>query len=344
MRIYVSPDAHRVIVRTSGGVGSGAVARRVAPVRGVNLSPWATGVELWESETADLQPTHVTVPVRVETPSVDSSDAVVNADDLSRAAAYDPGSALVIIEPYPWVDDGAESETEWLPLDLDEWQANYTSALVEVAEALPDAYGIYVGSNLVQVEEFTERWQDIIAAVRDVTSARILYRTNWWVTAQFAPETLDAFAEKIANPLFGEVDIIAVAAYFELTETARPSEDEIADCYRDSTIFERFQDVYDECRQLAEVWGKPLLFGELICARYEGALFSPWRPWNPPDEPPPVDWMVQARYLRATYDVFRDAPWWLGFSVYGVAYPFGDGGYNLTPAARRWCRDVMGGV
>lgn len=316
-----------------------ASIRRTPPIRGVNLSPWATGVELWEYETANLAPTHVTVPIRVEADDATSSEVTVNADDLERAALYDPGSARLIIEPYPWIDSGAESETDWEPDDFAAWETSYTAALVEIAQSFPGAWGFYVGSNLVLLEGETERWQRIISAVRMETGAQIIYRTNWWVTAEFEPETTEAFLERCENPLFGDVDMIAVAAYFELTETARPNTDEIAACWRDSTIFERFQDAYAECEYLAQRWGKPMLFGELICAKYEGALVSPWRPWNPPDIPPPVDWMVQARYFAATYDVFRDAPWWHGFSVYGVAYPFTDGGYNLTPAARRWFRE-----
>lgn len=316
--------------------------RRIPPIRGVNLAPWAIGTELWEEETSDLGPTHVTVPIRIESPSLTSSAATVDSLDLVRALAYVPGNSKVIIEPYPWIDSGAASETEWNPTDKAAWETNYTAALVEVAEAFPSAWGFHVGSNLVYLEPETARWINIINAVKTaIPNARIIYRTNWWLTASWAPETITAFEAKRENPLFAEVDIIAVAAYFELMDTARPDQDEIADSLYATTLFSRFQNVYDECRQLAQRWNKPLLFGELVCAKYEGALASPWRPWNPPDVPPPVDWMIQVRYFRAVYDVFRDAEWWAGFSVYGVAYPYNDGGYNLTPAARNWLKGVF---
>lgn len=338
---------NRVFVASPGPQGPPGVgaARRVPPIRGVNLAPWATGVELWESETVKYQPTHVTVPIRVEAASTTASTVTVNASDLTRAATYDPGDALVIIEPYPWIDSGAESETEWDPDDKDAWEVSYTAALLEIAAEFPTAWAFQLASNVVYLEPETERWERIAAAVRaEIPDVQITYRTNWWITAVWAPETIAAYEAKIANPLFGLLDFISVAAYFELVSTLRPAQDEIADALRAVTLFERFQDVYDECRRLSEEWDKPMLFGELICAKYEGALASPWRPWNPPDVPPPVDWMVQVRYFRAVYDTFRDSDWWLGFSVYGVAYPFGDGGYNLTPAAQRWLIETTGGA
>lgn len=326
-----------------GPAGTGVVERRVPPIRGINLSPWATGTALWDEATSDLTPTHVTVPIRVESPNTTSATVTVNSSDLARALAYDPGEAFVIIEPYPWIDSGAASETEWNPTDKAAWETNYTAALVEIAEAFPAVYGFYVGSNLVYLEPETARWANIIDAVRaEIPGVQIIYRTNWWVTAVWDAGTQAAFAAKIADPIFDLPDIVAVAAYFELVDSDKPHEDEIKESLYATTLFSRFQNVYDECRQLAEACGKPLLFGELICAKYEGALASPWRPWNPPDTPPPVDWMVQVRYLRAVYDVFRDADWWAGFSVYGVAYPYGDGGYNLTPAAERWVKAVCG--
>lgn len=340
-RIIVSDDATNVTVRSPGPQGRSVAVRRVPPIRGINVSPWATGTALWEEATSDLAPTHVTVPIRIESPNTTSSTVTVNSGDLTRALAYDPGEALVIIEPYPWIDSGAASETEWNPTDKAAWETAYTAALVEVAQAFPAAWGIYVGSNLVYLEPETARWINIINAVKAaVPGVQVLYRTNWWITAVWDSGTEAAFATKITNPLFKEVDVMAVAAYFELVDTPRPSEDEIRDAQYATTLFSRFQDVYDECRRLAEASGKPLLFGELICAKYEGALATPWKPWNPPDTPPPVDWMVQVRYLRAVYDVFRDADWWAGYSLYGVAYPFADGGYNLTPAAERWQASV----
>lgn len=323
------------------GIAAAPTSRRVPPIRGINLSPWATGTAAWDEAVEELNPTHVTVPVRIECPSTTSSTVTVNASDLARAVSYDPGDAKLIVEPYPWIDSGAASETEWNPTDKGAWETNYRAALMQIADAFPDAWGFYIGSNLVYLEPETPRWVNIVSGVRsELPNAKVIYRTNWWITAEWDSGTQTAFQSKINSPLFDLPDIIAVAAYFELMDAADPSEDEIKENLYSTTLYSRFQNVYDECRQLAEACEKPLLFGELICARYDGALASPWRPWNPPDTPPPHNWMVQVRYFRAVYDVFRDSDWWEGYSVYGVAYPYGDGGYNLTPGAKRWVSKV----
>jgi hypothetical protein len=62
-------------------------------------------------------------------------------------------------------------------------------------------------------------------------------------------------------------------------------------------------------------------------------------PWNPDvgTHPRTADPMGQARFYRAWVEAFAGFPWWLGFSVYGIA-GFDDSGYVIMPTAADYLR------
>lgn len=266
----------------------------------------------------------VSVPVKVIVP--DASSSLMSIDQVSKEEAIEVVQYLksqgmkVILEPFPWIADGTIPETEWQPSDKNLWFWNWkTTILQPLIEEIANPYGVEylnVASNLVNMEYATSYWQDTFAFVRSLYSGKIIYRTHWWVTAVWAPETIQAYYNKLYNPLFGDpnLDIISIACYFELTDTPVPSVDELLQCLRSTTKYNRQQDVYQEIKNFYEVWGKPILFGEIGFASYERCASEPWNvsPSNTYSEE------AQSNCFQAYMEMLLEEPWFTGFSVYCI--------------------------
>lgn len=266
----------------------------------------------------------VNVPIKIIVPDVSSS--LMSIDKVSKEAAIEVVQYLksqgmkVILEPYPWIAGGTVPETEWQPSDINLWFWNWKTAILQpLIEEIANPYGVEylnVASNYVNMEYATGYWQDTFAFVRSLYSGKIIYRTNWWVTAVWAPETIQAYYNKLYNPLFGDpnLDIISIACYFELTDTPVPSVDELLQCLRSTTKYNRQQNIYQEIKNFYEVWGKPIFFGELGFASYERCASEPWNvsPSSTYSEE------AQSNCFQAYMEMLLEEPWFTGFSVYCI--------------------------
>ena len=319
---------------------------RAVTWKGGSIVPWNYGeyADLDEilEVVADLRLNVVTIPVAVAATSLTDSAPAVDADRLAWAqtiAAALPAGVKIIAEPYPWIADGTLSETLWNPSNVATWFTNWTAACAQVAQAFPQASMVYIGSNIALLEAgHDEQWIAVADAVRAVTTAQVSYRCNWW----FESTRLDALC---AWSFLKHVDVVSVAAYFELTATRSPAADEVRTCLDASLVNGRGQSIVGDIQRLHDATGKPIFFGELVCSRYEYALHASWSPnpvipgSDPEEVSTTVDPMVQARMYRAYVDAFAGHPWWRGFSVYGLA-GFDDSGYLLEIPARSFLRDL----
>ena len=336
-----SPGDPVLMVRTDEGELT-AIHSGAAPAvqwKGGSVVPWNYGeyADLPEilAFIADLGTNVVTIPVAVSATSLTDSEPAVDLDRLAWAqtiAAALPANVKVIAEPYPFIDSGNLSETLWNPSNVTTWFEYWTAACVTVAEAFPDAAMVYIGSNLALLEaDHDDAWLGVLAAVKVVTAAEVSYRCNWW----YESSRLDALCEW---DFLKAVDVVSVAAYFELTETPSPAYDEVRTAL-DSTLI-RGQSIVGDVAKLHAATGRPVFFGELVCSRWVGALSAPWNP-DVGTAPRTADPMVQARMYRAYVDVFGGFDWWRGFSVYGLA-GFGDSGYILERSAKTYLESVRG--
>ena len=270
-----------LVLRTDEGELSavhGPSLPRVAWKSG-SIAPWNYGefADLPEilAEVQALGLNTVNIPVPVAAVDIYDSEPAVDPDRLAWAleiAAELPANIRIIAEPYPWIDNGNQSETLWDPTDVPLWFTSWTAACVEVAEAFPQAAMVYIGSNMVTLEGGNDaEWIAAADAVRAVTSAQVSYRCNWW----YEDARLDALC---AWSFLRHLDVVSVAAYFELTDTASPDADEVRACLDSSMIYDRRQDVVADVARLHEVTGKPIFFGELVTSRWLGSLAAPWNP------------------------------------------------------------------
>lgn len=308
--------------------------------KGGNVSAWnVTDVAKVFADASRLGLDTITVPVRVNMSAANSADANVDPISLAFAkqvVAYSK-SYQYIIEPYPWIDNGNVPETDLNPDDKAAWFAAYEASVVALAREFPTAWGIYVASNLVKIEDQSASWMALVKAVRAAFPGKIIYRTQWWATAAWDANTAKVYTAKLSNPVFGAVDVIGIAAYFELTDVAAPSKDQIKAALRSTTIYARKQDVYAEVMALQAKWQKPIFLGELSCPAVDFGAQSPWDPAASDVE----NQDIQKNMIHAYVETFvGDPAKFLGFSVFTIGHPTPTP-YDLAPSAAAYMLTIQ---
>ena len=306
-------------------------------IKGGNVSAWnITDTAKVFADAKRLGLDTITVPVRVDMAAANASEVTLDAASLefAKKIVESNPSYNYIIEPYPWIDNGNVPETDLDPADKAAWFVSYQGALVSLAKHFPTAWGLYVASNLVKIEDQSASWIALVKGVRAAFPGKIIYRTQWWATAAWEPSTVKAYQAKLANPLFGAVDVIAIASYFELSETAAPTTADIKAALRSTTVFARKQDVYAEVMALGAKWQKPIFLGELSCPSVDFGAQNPWDPAA--SETPNAD--IQRNYLTAYLETFaRDPAKFMGFSLFTIGHPTVTP-YELAPSAAEYVR------
>ena len=263
----------------------------------------------------------VTLPILVNANSLTDSNPYVVEQSLNKVKEVVPQltkvGVKIILEPYPYIDDGKGIETEWNPDNKEQWFESWGNILNDLGIYAENnkVYGIYIASNLVRLEHETQNWIDLINNFRSVYSGKVIYRTNYWVTASWATELKEAYDNKLNNDLFGLVDIIAISSYFELTDKINPSVEDLKENIYNVSLYGRGQNIYEEIKAFNEKWNKPIMFGELGIPPYETAPSQPWN--NQFNTEYNED--IQANWFKAWYEVFSPNDWFLGFSIYAIA-------------------------
>ena len=306
-------------------------------VKSGNVSAWnISDVAKVFADARRLGLDTITVPVRVNMAAATSGEVKIDGPSLAFAQKVVATSSAYryIIEPYPWIDNGNVPETDLNPTDKAAWFASYQGVIVALAKEFPRAWGLYIASNLVKIEDQSAAWLALVKVVRAAYTGKIIYRTQWWATAGWEPSTVAAYKAKVQNPLFAAVDVIAIAAYFELTETVAPTLADIKAALRSTTVFDRKQDVYAEVMALQAKWGKPIFLGELSCPAVDFGAKNPWDP-AASDTPNPA---IQRNYLEAYLQTFaQDPAKFLGFSLFTIGHPTVTP-YELAPTAVEYVR------
>ncbi|MDD2892056.1 MAG: prepilin-type N-terminal cleavage/methylation domain-containing protein [Candidatus Gracilibacteria bacterium] len=284
------------------------------------------------SDVKKLRLNTVNVPVQITIPSVTSSTFTINATSKANAIALikelNNIGVSVLLEPYPVINNGNASETSWAPADttafFSNWKEVVLSDLVNTIAIPYHTYGIYIASNFVQMET-TANANDWINTVNYVKGlgyqGKVIYRTNWWYDATWdigVGSTTAAYNTKLTNPLFAAPDIIAIAAYFELTATGAPlvpTVQNIKDALLSTATWGRGQNVYKEVKNFYDTWHKPVFFGELGIPSRENALNAPWNPTVSSVE----SQLAQANGFQGYIETFSGKDWFKGLSVFVVA-------------------------
>jgi Glycoside Hydrolase Family 113 len=197
----------------------------------------------------------------------------------------------VLDKPQIWVGGGGFTGdiAPANPQEAERWFAAYRRFIVHhaiVAEAA-GASLFCVGTELTGTERWETPWRHLIAAVRQVTGAPLLYAANWAGGAS-------------AVPFWDALDAIGVDFYDPIASTDRPSDRELeAGVAR----------VIGPLAALAARTGKPVIFTEVGYPAVE----APWRSPHDGDSKPPSDGSSAARAAEAFFRVVSGRPWTRGF-------------------------------
>ncbi|RKD21486.1 hypothetical protein BEP19_14795 [Ammoniphilus oxalaticus] len=266
-----------------------------------------------DAEKLDLN--MVTIPVLVKADDIGDSEPYIDEHswDLAKQAAIAVKSKgyKIIMEPFPMVANGSIGETEWNPENMATFFEYWGNALKEIAAfcELRGLEGMYIASNLVHMENSFSEWSTLISDLKRIYKGNLIYRTNWWYqNAQLE--------EKLANNLFSLVDIIAIAAYFEVSDDPSPSKRVLKESLYNTTVWNRGQNIVSDIETLSKKWNKPIFLGELGIAPYDGA---PAKPWSYHFDEDGYNENVQSNWFDAWFEVFKDFDWFLGYSIYNIA-------------------------
>lgn len=276
----------------------------------------------WEDITR-LNLNTVTVPFVVDFATPETENMNLNETYKQEALAMldflrsKSRNLNIIIEPYPLVARGNISETDINPANLNNFFIHWRKILNELGEIANsfNAYGIYISSNLVNVEYAEGCWKETIRILRTHFSGKVIYRKNWWITAVWSEDTIAKYTKELNNLLFSYVDIIAISAYFELNEDDVTSVEQLEEDLHSTRIYNRGQNIFQEVKNFADMWEKPILFGEL---GFSNRAKSGSQPWNP--TPSSIENNEVQRNLFDVYGrVFNKEPWFIGSSIFQIA-------------------------
>ena len=147
------------------------------------------------------------------------------------------------------------------PADKDTFFANYTEMLLDYARVGEEngADMLVIGTEMMELARGGNReyWEDLISAVREVYSGKIMYAGFWYIKADF----LDL------------VDVIGVDPYVPLvTDDGSDSVDALYEAWDDPDGV----DVFAYWRYVSELYDKPIVFAEIGFRSHDGTAATPW--------------------------------------------------------------------
>ena len=275
-----------------------------------------------QNEGQALNLNTITVSLLVRCDSATSSTLTVTDDDWNKVkadvTALKQRGFKILIQPYPYIADGSVAEVDWNPTDKVTWFSQYETIINQIAQYAQseNLYGMYVATNFVHMEEFETDWIRIIQNVKKVYQGKVFFRTNWWKTASWAPETVQAYQATLNRTFWQYVDVISIAAYFEVTDEINPSSETLQKELHSTEIYDRKQDIVSEIKAFNDKWNKPVFFGELGLPPYSNAPSKPYD--NQMDKTSKYSEAVQSNWFDAWYTVFSQFDWWLGYSIFEI--------------------------
>lgn len=264
----------------------------------------------------------INVPIVVNIKNLNSSDMEIETWSLNRAIELIKklkGSGVkIILEPYPWIDNGSKYETEFNPSNKNEFFYNWkTKVLNPIIKKVANPYNVFsinIASNYVYLYNYYDYWNSVVDYVRANYNGFITYKVSWWYTAQWDKNSNKNFNAILDNKILGKVDFISVAAYFELSNKEVNSVQELKSDLYSTTRYNRKQNIVKQLYEIHKKWNKPIFFGELGFPRKNGAAMEPWN-MNCSDV---VNNQEQSNCFKAYEEVFSKKKWILGFSVFSI--------------------------
>lgn len=269
-----------------------------------------------------LQLNTLNVPVVINIKDRTSSNMTVDKESEKKAKELIgklKGKKInIILEPYPWIENGAIGETKWNPENKDEffnnWENNVLKVVIDDVAIPCHVDALNMGTSFVYMESYEQQMCHMADFVRQYYKGLVTYRTNFWVTADWKPELKAEYEKKLNNKVFSKLDFISIAAYFELTANATNTVDNLMNAIQSTQIYDRKQNVKQETKNFHDKWNKPVFFGELGFPKTTKASVAPYDPYLSDT----FNNQEQANCLEAYRMIFEYEDWHLGFSLFAI--------------------------
>ena len=263
----------------------------------------------------------VNIPIVIEIPSLTSNDMKIADYSKDRAIKLikklKNKNIKIILEAYPWINNGSDYETEYNPSDKERFFRDWKNILDTLVDDIANKYDvdiINVASNFDKLERYENEWCSIVDFVKNKFDGLVTYKTSWWYTATWDQESINKYNEKLNNKVFSKVDFISIAAYFELSDKSENTIDDLVNDLSKATIYNRGQNIEKEIYNFYEKYNKKIFFGELGFPRRNNAATHPWS--ATPSYT--INDKEQARCFEAYKRVFENKDYIKGFSVFAV--------------------------
>ena len=279
------------------------------------------------------------IPVVININSLSDSD--MSIDNYSKEQAVKLIKKLqgkninVILEPYPWIDNGSKYETDWSPDNINDffynWKTKVLKPLIDDIAVPYHVEALNIGTSFSKIENEEDQFCEMVDFVRNYYDGLVTYRTSWWTTVNWNDSSTKklqdnlklAYEKKLNNKLFSKLDFISIASYFELTENDTNTVDNLVTAIQSTQRYKRQQNVMQEIKNFNTKWNKPIFFGELGFPPKDKASVEPWNPYLTNK----VNAKEQANCFEAYRTVFENEQWNLGFSIFAIGSKETDNNY-----------------
>ncbi|MDD5760854.1 MAG: hypothetical protein PHF45_02295 [Candidatus Pacebacteria bacterium] len=195
------------------------------------------------------------------------------------------------------------------PKDIEQWFASYTDFLIRYA-GLAQAYEVElfcIGNEFHSLWGSEQKWKQTIQKLRSQYQGLISVKLNcWWQE--------ETFKRVLTFDWLKDLDLIAIAPYFDLTKKPNPTLEELEKAWFNSRHDN--QNVVRQLETISDVFGKKILFSEIGYRSTEGASMEPWN--NEFNVPRGLKGRAiysdkeQALATQALFNVFEGQDWWDG--------------------------------
>jgi hypothetical protein len=188
------------------------------------------------------------------------------------------------------------------PSSIPTWFSNYGDLMLRYARLAEEekVEMFSVGVELVSLATSQpDEWRSLIAKVREVYAGQVTYSANWDELSRIT--------------LWGDVDVIAIDAYFYLDVSDRPSVEELVSAWSRETDVGAPLDIIQSAH---DTWGKPVILSEFGMAAKAGVEKRAWD-WGGDSPATEQDLTAQANYYRAGF-IATDKPFIRGCYAWAV--------------------------
>ena len=217
-------------------------------------------------------------------------DSLTDADLVGCIQQAHEMKMRVCLKPHIWSRSfwsGGKSRQDIAPEDVAAWHAAYGAYILHLAK-LCEQHGVELlclGLEYLQLaKDPGGHWRRLAQQVRAVYSGQLMYAANWWREYQ-------------EFSAWDSMDLIGINAYFPLSESQDPSEEE---------LLEGWQPHIQEI--LATTQGRPFVLSEVGLRAMKGAAAKPWDHSLDGAR----DDALQARYYQAVLRAFQGQPGYQG--------------------------------